>query len=71
MEIDEALSNKVTEFSVLMREYLNNIKQLAHSESDRKEDIKNITEKAIEVLKKFEEETTGEQLLPTPESPQS
>lgn len=73
--LEEVLANKVTKFAVDMREPVNDIKQLAYFdktaktakdfEASRKKII-DLSEKALELLKSFEEKTTGKKLVKTP-----
>ncbi len=74
-KVEELLRNVVTKVSVDLREPLNDIKQLAYyspkltttkeREEYRKRIIKS-SEKALQILKGFEEETTGRKLLRNP-----
>ncbi|GEM_PF-6863853 len=74
-KVEELLRNVVTRVSVDLREPLNDIKQLAYyspkltstkkREEYRKRIIKS-SEKALQILKGFEEETTGRKLLRNP-----
>ncbi len=73
--LEEVLANKVTKFAVDLREPVNDIKQLAYFnkntktakdiESSRKKII-DLAEKALDLLKTFEEKTTGKKLVKTP-----
>ena len=71
------LSNRINKFSVEIRQHLGDIKQISHKAKESNQlgeleddlnKIINLCEQALNVLKRFEEETTEEKLLPTPES---
>lgn len=72
-KVEEILSNKVSKIATDLREPLNDIKQLAiyiqkTATKNEKEKIKrviNSSEKALQKLKDFEEETTGKILVET------
>lgn len=72
--LSEILANRVTQFAVLLRESLNDIKQIAHykkktSPREHKDDsddkIVTLSEKGLQILKKFEEQVTGIKMLKT------
>jgi len=63
-EVKKALSNKVISFAMAMRDVLNKIKQTSSSEQ-----ALGLTDNALKLLENFEEDATGERLLPTPETP--
>lgn len=74
-KVEELLRNVVTKVSVDLREPLNDIRQLAiyspklSTTKERDEYRKRIvksSEKALQILKGFEEETTGRKLLRNP-----
>lgn len=73
-KLKELLSNKITKEAVDLREPLNDIKQLSTYYQNKlkkitKEDMAKITkisQKAMEILNKFEEQATGLKLLKNP-----
>ena len=76
-KIEEVLANTVNNFSVNLRQPINDIKQLAYrmeDVKDKKEIDKNreriaaSSEEALRLLKEFEEQSTGKRLLSNPDS---
>lgn len=73
-KVEEILANKVVSLGAQLREPINDIRQIAMyaEKNGRPRDIKDYdkiiisTGKAFEVLKTFEEETTGKMLVRTP-----
>lgn len=74
-KIEEVLSNTISNFSVNLRQPINDIKQLAYrikgvkEKKEMAQDMERIivsSEEALRVLKEFEENTTGKKLLINP-----
>lgn len=75
-KVDELLQNKVTKVSADLREPINDIKQLAYyipkisakkEKDEYRQRIIKSSEKALAVVKHFEQETTGRTVLRNPE----
>lgn len=75
--VHEVLSNKITKFGVELREPLNDIKQISQYALNRSSDknhaanekkVVDLSERALDYLKKFEEQVTGIKLLENPSS---
>lgn len=76
-QVEEVLANKITAFAVNMRQPINDIKQLTYQLEKKRgkkaieisrERIITSSEEALRVLKEFEEQSTGEKVISTPET---